>query len=1407
MMIRFRVFASLILGGGLFIAVLMILFGPYGPNIVCCGFDGDQADSKRPAIAIHHFRAYPGRGQEEARGDRAGLISSLLVNALGMSDRVSLLDRTQLQDLFSEMALRRGETPPGERTPLLPKLPISDYIVTGSLYPDEKGDWIAVRLVSSRNGLVVGMAHWQWHEETSAKVVAAVSDWIVDQVRQDRRKAGAVAEGERRLAFAGFECLNEDIYCTHHAARISDRLTEHYQNNERYPLVARTQVIPLVIEDILRNSQYMDKVAKIKDRDARYLVYGKLRGGGYGLKRKSLYLYIDDVNLGRRLEVINARDWNALYRKAEEAVDRYLQLSSTKSRHSLGVARQRLIEALKKLGQLDPEAQGFNELYSNYILDFKGKATPERIEARALLEKALEADEDYLPAQLIKAVLSSERPGATAAIKRLAYSGDPLVEGPAFNFLAKHRFRTAHNITPELFAGIVGSERATQLVEQLKREDYLGTTSRKKLTIRARKNRDALLNRPHDLNLRGFTSQEAVQAFELLRQLIYQPGKEIRFITPRRYYMRDLADYRQKWRHHLISPPHRWESTLQQEMGKNLARIDIALLGEKYVPPSIRGWGQDNNAKLRHHRLVLGLDAFASSAFVEPSNLQPLVLLGHTLCLEAIGKCELGRLVNNWVVAYIDSAYPDRRNSYLYTSNKEQDELDGLLFLAASAVDHLAEANLTAYTRQKDYYNEALAASRQRDRQATGGYADRQQRLQVGVYVEEIRNQCGRLQQRRRDMRSLRRVRKYVDAMNSLAELSIKDKRIRKLRTVQLKAIGSECSEAYPYMVLAMDANADFLSREQDAMVWRVLEKKHLPALRSDFLEHSFTLFEKRIDAGRVDIAKRYVKHYERYYGINRDNVIDFAYLYHRLGDDPMARRLLYEHDRAALELSDYVITAINGYYEVARFDDKHRLLYRNRDNPRATVLYRGDRVRYSGLGEKPSKWSLRLKPVGAIKTGKVRYYSGNRNPDHPDRFCFDNGGRIIGDIHWLGDSVVGEVRVGQKGDGSDVSATRSVLPPVTSLEPLTKAELKTGDASMLSLGYVINPSGRFALKANAGGYAAGPIRPSHFPKPLVATMDVNGLIERLFAKGYLSVSGVPNVEPRDRIYEMLEQDFPDLTPPERRMLKEAYSAAGKMGRAGHVEVYHRMGDAWRKKSPLTAADATAQNGFGRAISVSEHHAFVCDYRNGLYVFHREGQKWQQRQRLDVNCRTVEGSDEWVAVQADGKVVIFANEKDGWNHYQVLHPYDHLLREDEGVSFEYFGRALALSGKELFVADARYIGGEISRYHFSEGRWHERERLTSPEGVFWFGKSLLATNGYLAVGMDVRNEQASIPKTTGQLLLYRRQADAWQSTYRLAPIDSDSRDFPKWLWRSNEAKQLLYMKSRKQLFRYPIPHG
>jgi hypothetical protein len=212
----------------------------------------------------------------------------------------------------------------------------------------------------------------------------------------------------------------------------------------------------------------------------------------------------------------------------------------------------------------------------------------------------------------------------------------------------------------------------------------------------------------------------------------------------------------------------------------------------------------------------------------------------------------------------------------------------------------------------------------------------------------------------------------------------------------------------------------------------------------------------------------------------------------------------------------------------------------------------------------------------------------------------------------------------------------------------------------------------------------------------------------------------------------------------------------------GSVYVFVRSGATWSQQQKLTASNGAASDWFGSSVGISGdtliagaargYTADVPNQQGSAYVFVRSGSTWSEQQKLTAGNGEREHFGNSVAISGDTAVVgadygdiganenqgaayVFVRNGDNWSQQQKLSASD-------GMTFEYFGKAVAISGDAIVVgAFADDIGANAeqgSAYVFFRNgtAWSEQQKLTASDGAAndVFGYSVAISGDTVVVG-------------------------------------------------------------------------
>ena len=258
--------------------------------------------------------------------------------------------------------------------------------------------------------------------------------------------------------------------------------------------------------------------------------------------------------------------------------------------------------------------------------------------------------------------------------------------------------------------------------------------------------------------------------------------------------------------------------------------------------------------------------------------------------------------------------------------------------------------------------------------------------------------------------------------------------------------------------------------------------------------------------------------------------------------------------------------------------------------------------------------------------------------------------------------------------------------------------------------------------------------------------------------------------------------------PPAQEVLRSSYGGAVALGEGivfigepqgfrdpGQVHVLESGPEGgWSETATLTGDDAEVGDGFGQALAADGQTVAVGQAEKGVvYVFERDAGAWQATARLSVEA---EGFGRALALMGDHLLVgapgqdaragaIYAYRKSGGTWHEAARPVaDSLAAGDQ------FGATLALDADRLLVsAPGHGDGGAVFSFRFEDGAWRAEGRMDGREGDR-FGGALALQADVAMVGAPGGAEGL------GAVYAFRRTADGWRETSRLAPPDDAEED-------------------------------
>lgn len=1358
-----------------------------------------------PRLALHTLSDSQYRQNNSDGPEIAEFITSMLMSELGKSDRLDLLDRSMVSTLFAEKSRlfandrhRSGQTE-------LEKLPVSDFTLVGSLFSSGAGKAYSLKLVRNSTGQVLGASRFRFNLNT---IDAAIQESLVF-VQNTLLNARLYTSNEmkNKIAFGHFVDISEKDTHINQGRDITERLIAKYVNEDGYSVLSRTQTFPLLFEEYLRLLQYTDENQQSLRQDVRYLVYGKYRVNEVNSKHPlTLYLYIDTVRHGRELTVLHSENWDMAYKQINNAITDFIpdpgwQISTEKRQAS----KKLFLDALRVRGMLYMEKilTGIVPPTKNDLLGFSSTYKADNLaDARENIDRSLELNPHNQLSKIALAMYLQTEGNlkkSTEILKEVKRSQNVSTAEMAHEILSFQRYRSGSSISAEDFEPIVGPGNADKIIQALIGDKYLKKEG-ERIVLNAVHQSDQVFNQSHDLSLTGIDRDTSIQVFEKLRALYYRPGTQVRYKKPHRFHPRD-AHKKREWYQFTYQGKHNTEAILHLDLARTASNIHI---NDVTALPTVEFYKEaaQESMQRRLSNLEVAVDGFSSSVYLDTSYLKAKVLLGHSLCQEEIAQCTSGKMVHSWVVDHTRAANLKGRGGIYFNVTKDVQEKDRLIFLAADAVDRVAEADLTemfSYTLDREEYfdkkyQQKLTALLQEI--GTPVSAHEVDRV-VDAYARLVVVHCNRLSSRKRD---LRYPAKYARTMDAIVKFAQQNDRAASLLRTKLAEINTEYPDVYPYLLAHTSIRNPFIVELQTEMIRQVAVGKTMPYEPDELMEITLRLFKALVDSQDYEKARQYIQYFTDYYGLSEHTAMDFAHMYYLIDEIDASDRLMQDYGKQSFHISNFTLPKVDGVYEHKGFDKRGRLKFSNSNDTNVHIDYQPLRS-HVGIGDQPAKWRLYI---------NKKSHSGNRNGKHPELFAFGNGGRLTGERRW----------VDLRSERADIPAT---VHPQTGNNPtedmlevaaLSKRELGRAENAiehMFNEGYTVSASQRSAIKGFSTKPTIGPLRVSYFPKSFSRNRKINVVKEELFEKGYLTVSGLQLLKPGRMLYKRIEKDFPDYSELEKRSLQKAITAAGKVPGAGYVEIHEIKADSWSLASTLISEDAVRNRHFGLAVAMYEGHALVCDYKDGLYSYIKMEKEWVLNQRIDSRCSNVAMHDDWAVVASTEKAFVYKNSGDTWEKVQTLVPNDYQVRRGKRESFTNFGSSLAILDHTILVGNP-YGGaankGEVYVFTLNENKWQQNELLRHGLSTGGFGASVTIDKNYLAIGNPSYGEFDTQVFQSGSVVVYDREKSGWKLKVQLVPKGRPKGEsFGKRVRLKGDNKTALLIKSAKNLYRFEKLHN
>jgi len=241
---------------------------------------------------------------------------------------------------------------------------------------------------------------------------------------------------------------------------------------------------------------------------------------------------------------------------------------------------------------------------------------------------------------------------------------------------------------------------------------------------------------------------------------------------------------------------------------------------------------------------------------------------------------------------------------------------------------------------------------------------------------------------------------------------------------------------------------------------------------------------------------------------------------------------------------------------------------------------------------------------------------------------------------------------------------------------------------------------------------------------------------------------------------------------------------------AGSVYVFKRTGASWIEEAKLTASDGTANDYFGRSVSIDGDYAIVGAYYDNniagsAYVFKLTDENWIEEDKLTASdgeasdyfgiTHSIEGEYAVIGAYRDdnsngvnaGSVYIFKRTGTSWVEQDKLTASD-------GEAGDRFGIEVSMDGGYAIIGAYYDDTNTGSAYMFKRTGedWIEEDKLTASDGGIndYFGRSVSIDGDYAIIGAWGDNS------FTGSMYVFKRTGTSWVEQDKLTASDGESGD-------------------------------
>jgi hypothetical protein len=1294
----------------------------------------------KPKIALYPLKVADGGQVPDAVVE---MIDGVLLSAASADGNIEVLDRTSIDELFSEKQIALSQSGSNGRDSLQ-KLPPADYVISGAV--SEHDGWVSFSLALARASTAEIL--FSERRMVDRSTVAESAKTVMGKLlRTDFSVFDAsAADARQKVAIGPFIDDSGDSSGFDTGALLVNQLTADVLNPRQRAILQRQNMVPLAIEKYLLHLQFGAQQQALAKPVADVSICGVYRlNKAPGAKAISLFLYFDGADYGRSLSELHADSFpeleslasaeieNVLFRDFETATPESSVQARTYFDSAMGFA------GIKPAMNLDAWMRG-----SFYQLLGVGKkfddAKLDDIERN--LAQAVRLDPREGCYRLALARIKAERGdyvGAKRQLVLLAFARNRDYSSGVDNLVGDiQRLASIEKMLAAQFAGnasLYGKLAAAKIVDGAGKVDVTGRQYQ-------------YYHRAHTLRVAEIDADVSTSIAEILRMQAVYPRNEVEVVTVpvstddtshRKIALEQLAPIRQAGEAAMRYKLAESESGFWIDYGRNFS-LPRAGFAEALSLKS---------GKRQDYGYDLAVDQAAASVYIEPSFTRAKLLLGRLLCHQSQQHCAVGNRINAWVLDEAEKARVGGSSGF-YTDVKDEElRRDADRYLAADAIGIVDDVEFS------ELFTSIVLKRRHdvRRNKAAPPLPDvvNSQPADLATLEADLRATCRNLE---KDPRALGRPTimepDNQSQIDQLVQYFVRNPDQLSQRKAIWQKLESDCPTSVAQLVIGTNSSEPFILAEQEEMIRQVAEGQVTVSMPRLFASRAALLFDQRVEQGKQASVSRFPGYIEKILQPGRDEAIEYAYLKFRNGDGNGAAELLKKFGRERFTLEKFSNLRLNGHYVQDGFNKLGNLVFRNQEQSGVTVYYRTRESLALGIGEKNLTWSFEV---------DGREYGGRNmrgSWSSADSFAGsgDSAGKRVWDQQPAAESHVDAPSVDMI-ELEPLYAKRAFFQPIK-------------DDSLFALDRIgFQADGLQVIVGQYSYPAPGPLDDRDLRAHVDQSQDVAALKEKLFQLGYIDATGRLTLKPQDK----LQSDFPEFTYPQYQSLLSAFNQVRNVQQAGVAQIYRQDGDKWTLDTRLYALDSAPDKRFGVAVALNGAQAAVCDYQKNLYFFDRMAKGWEQVQKLKLQCNcsctslSMSGND--LIAGGNARAGVYVRSGNTWSFVQQLQQDNYAALKEDHIDISEFGSAVKVFGDNAIVTSRteNQHHGIVYLYRRDGSGWKQIQKLTGDK--YSFGESVEGRDDMLAVGVPQGTYQAKQEQHGGFVYLYKFENDRWNLVRKL----------------------------------------